>query len=137
MPVTQRWIATLLLRNTGLNKWIPTDVRRHAKCQFHQHFTSSICKKAARKMLVKLTPAVNFINIICTRFLYNFFCQSKNVTRNVTREKRTCVRNICTQNVGEINIRVTRTGRVPRVHSNNELSLSLLVFNSGLGNVGC
>jgi hypothetical protein len=34
-------------------------------------------KKAARKMLVKLTPGVNFINVIRARFSYKFFAKAK------------------------------------------------------------
>jgi len=38
-------------------------------------------KKVARKMLIKLTPAVNFINIFRAQFFVQIFCQSQNVTR--------------------------------------------------------
>jgi hypothetical protein len=34
-------------------------------------------KKAVRKTLLKLTPAVNFINIIRAHFLYEFFAKAK------------------------------------------------------------
>jgi len=68
------------------------------RCQFHQHFTSTFCanifapkkfkaktylkklrkvllyKKFAHKMLMKLTPAVNFINILRARFCTKANC---------------------------------------------------------------
>jgi hypothetical protein len=67
----------------------PRILRKQISSQFHQHFKNSICidilspkltntnckhrkdaskhllnKKAAHKMLIKLTPVVNFINIL-------------------------------------------------------------------------
>jgi len=35
---------------------------------------NDIVKKVAFKMLVKLTTGVNFINILCARFLYKVLC---------------------------------------------------------------
>jgi len=85
---------------------------REQRCQFHQHFTCTLfmqnclsklfstyptvwlCNccwkeigtKAARKMLVKLTQGVNFINILCPHFAPIFWNQK--ITRlNVTRKK--------------------------------------------------
>ncbi len=36
----------------------------------------SRCVKTARKMWMKLTPGVNFINVFCTHFLYEFLVSS-------------------------------------------------------------
>jgi len=43
----------------------------------------NIGKKYGRKMLMKLTPAVNFINFLSTPFLYKILAQ------NITKLKRT------------------------------------------------
>jgi hypothetical protein len=44
-------------------------------------------------MLVKLTVAVNFIDILWAHFLWNFFCHSQNVTR------KRCRNNVRTKNL--------------------------------------
>jgi len=47
-----------------------------ANCQLHLDCLlsrlGSSRLKAARKMLVKLTPAVNFINVLCANFSYEY-----------------------------------------------------------------
>jgi hypothetical protein len=51
-------------------------------------------------MFQKLTPVVNFTNVIRARFFVRIFQQSQNVTR-----KTTLVQNIRTYNVDEIDTR--------------------------------
>jgi len=48
--------------------------------------SKNILEKAARKMLVKLTPVVNFINILQAAFALIFFCQ-KLPSQTIIREK--------------------------------------------------
>jgi len=43
--------------------------------------------KAARKMLVKLGPVVNFINILGAAFVPMYSCAKKLQSQTVTREK--------------------------------------------------
>ncbi len=56
-------------------------------------------------MLMKLTPAVNFINVECENFLYErwFWQLFSSYMYVVKAAKMTFVRKICTFNVDEIN----------------------------------
>jgi len=61
------------------------------------------CVKAAHKMLVKLRPVVNFINVFCTRFLYerrfgSFFLVMFGLVPKFCTKK-------CAKNVDEIETR--------------------------------
>ncbi len=70
-----------------------------ANCQLHLDCLlsrlGSSRLKAARKMLVKLTPAVNFINVLCANFSYEYLfgsfslvsCKQKKLPKRLSQVK--------------------------------------------------
>jgi len=53
---------------------------------------NTLIQKAAHKMLVKLTPAVNFINVKRANFLFKSSFKGQNVSRKKDVRTKKCVR---------------------------------------------
>ncbi len=73
---------------------------------------------------MKLTPAVNFINIIHAHFLYESLFKAKTYLEKAT--KMTFVRKICTFNVDEIDTRkdIKTRKKIERNYEENESKFS-------------
>ncbi len=76
------WIQNVVLRVNFTNmqllqEEIPKAQKDNQVISVFLHVWDLCEKKAVRKTLLKLTPAVNFINIIRAHFLYEFFAKAK------------------------------------------------------------
>jgi hypothetical protein len=59
----------------------PKCIKKTVKLSIFFTLSGSLSVKAVSKTLVKLTRAVNFINILCARFSYKIWYQTRNITR--------------------------------------------------------
>ncbi len=71
------WVNFANILRAALTRGDPESAKKTIYLTVFFALSGSACVKAARKLLVKFTPDVNFINVLRANFLYEFFAKAK------------------------------------------------------------